>query len=51
MAAAKKPGAAVITYGNFLNIVIQFLIVAFVIFMMVKQINRFTKLEGDNLPK
>ena len=51
LAAAKKAGAAVITYGNFLNIVIQFLIVAFVIFMMVKQINRFTKLEGDNLPK
>ncbi len=51
LAAAKKVGGAVISYGNFLNIVIQFLIVAFVIFMMVKQINRFTKLSGDNLPK
>lgn len=51
LAAAKKAGAAVVAYGNFLNIVIQFLIVAFVIFIVIKQINRFTKVAGDNLPK
>ena len=38
--AAKAAAAPVIAYGNFMNIVIQFLIVAFVIFMMVRQINR-----------
>lgn len=38
--AAKAAGAPVIAYGNFINTIIQFLIVAFVIFMMVRQINR-----------
>lgn len=50
LADAKKAGAA-LSYGNFINIVIQFLIVAFVIFIVIKQINRFTKLSGENLPK
>jgi large conductance mechanosensitive channel len=50
LADAKKAGAA-FSYGNFLNIVIQFIIVAFVIFIVIKQINRFTRLSGDNLPK
>ncbi len=50
LAEAKKAGAA-FSYGNFLNIVIQFIIVAFVIFLVIKQINRFTRLSGDNLPK
>jgi large conductance mechanosensitive channel len=51
LAAAKKAGAAVLGYGNFMNNVLQFLIVAFVIFMVIKQINRFTTVKGDNLPK
>src|SRR5438094_385543 len=38
---AKKAGAAVIAYGNFLNTVINFLIVSFAIFLLVKQVNRF----------
>ena len=38
--AAKTAAAPVIAYGNFMNTLIQFLIVAFVIFMMVRQINR-----------
>ena len=41
--AAKKAGAPVIAYGNFLNTVITFLIVAFAIFLFVKQVNRFRK--------
>lgn len=41
--AAKKAGAPVIAYGNFLNTVINFLIVAFAIFLLVKQVNRFKK--------
>jgi len=31
----------VIAYGQFLNTVIQFLIVAFAVFLLVKQVNRF----------
>ena len=41
LAAAKQAGAPTINYGMFINNVIDFLIVAFVIFIMVKQINRF----------
>ena len=40
LAAAKAAGAPTINYGVFLNNIIDFLIVAFVIFLMVKQINR-----------
>ena len=43
--AAKDAGAATINYGVFLNAVINFLIVAFAIFMLVKQINRFKRQE------
>ncbi|SRR5712691_1095891 len=43
VADAKKAGAPVLAYGVFLNTVIEFLIVAFVIFMVVKQVNRFRK--------
>lgn len=38
--AAKAAGAATVNYGLFVNTVIEFLIVAFAIFLMVKQINR-----------
>jgi large conductance mechanosensitive channel len=48
---AKKAGAAVIGWGNFINICIQFIIVAFVIFIVIKNVNRMTRLSGDNLPK
>lgn len=40
---AKAAGAATINYGLFLNTVIDFVIVAFVIFMLVRQINRWNK--------
>jgi large conductance mechanosensitive channel len=40
LAAAQAAGAATINYGRFANTVLQFLIVAFVIFMLVRQINR-----------
>jgi large conductance mechanosensitive channel len=43
LADAKKAGAPVLAYGVFLNTVIEFLIVAFVIFMIVKQVNRLRK--------
>lgn len=44
---AKKAGAAVITYGVFINAVVKFLIVAFVVFLLVKNVNRLK----DNLIK
>jgi len=43
LAAAKAANAATINYGIFLNTVIDFLIVAFVIFLIVQQINRWDK--------
>ena len=49
IAAAKTAGAAVISYGVFINAVINFLIVAFVIFMLVKQVNRL-KIEEAAAP-
>jgi len=41
--AAKDAGAATINYGLFLNTVINFIIVAFVMFLLVKQINRLKR--------
>lgn len=43
LADAKKAAAPTLNYGLFLNTVIEFLIVAFVIFLVVKQVNRLMK--------
>ena len=40
LAAAKEAGANVLAYGNFMTAVINFLILAFVIFMIVRQANK-----------
>ncbi len=40
LADAKKAAAATINYGVFLNVVIEFLIVAFAVFLLVRQVNR-----------
>ncbi len=45
LADAKAAGAATLNYGLFLNNVIQFVIVSFVIFIIVKQINRLRRKE------
>ncbi|HPD83012.1 MAG: large conductance mechanosensitive channel protein MscL [Alphaproteobacteria bacterium] len=44
--AAEEAGAPLIKYGVFINAVVNFLIVAFVIFMLVKQINRLKAKEA-----
>lgn len=44
LAEAKKLGA-VFAYGNFITILVNFVILAFIIFMMVKQMNRLKKEE------
>lgn len=43
LAAAQQAGAATLNYGVFINVIIQFLIVAFALFLVVKQINRISK--------
>jgi large conductance mechanosensitive channel len=43
LASAKAAGAPTVNYGLFLNNVINFLIVAFCVFILVQQLNRFTK--------
>lgn len=41
LAEAEAAGAPTINYGRFLNTVIEFLIVAFAIFLLIRQVNRF----------
>ena len=43
LADAKKAAAPTINYGLFINTVINFLIVAFCVFILVQQVNRWTK--------
>jgi large conductance mechanosensitive channel len=43
LAAAKAAGAATINYGMFFNHVINFLIVAFAIFLLIRQVNRLKR--------
>jgi large conductance mechanosensitive channel len=39
----KKAGVPVLAYGNFITVAVNFAILAFIIFLMVKQINRLKK--------
>lgn len=41
IAAAKAAGAGSINYGLFINTIVDFLIIAFAIFLLIKQINKF----------
>jgi large conductance mechanosensitive channel len=43
LADLKKAGVPVLAYGNFITIAVNFVILAFIIFMMVKQINRLKR--------
>ena len=43
LAAAKAAGAPTLNYGLFLNTVLEFVIVAFAVFLVVKQINRLRR--------
>jgi len=40
LAAAKTAGAPIIAYGTFINTIIDFLVVAFAMFLLVQQVNR-----------
>jgi large conductance mechanosensitive channel len=48
--AAKDAGAATLNYGLFLNSIIDFLIVAFAIFILVRQINKLKRKEETAAP-
>jgi len=43
LAAAKEAGAATLNYGLFLNAVVDFLFVAFAVFLLIKQVNRLRR--------
>ena len=47
LAAAEEAGAAVVKYGTFANVVIDFVIIAFAIFMVVKGMNSLKKKEEE----
>jgi large conductance mechanosensitive channel len=43
LADLKKAGVPVLAYGNFLNVALNFVILAFVVFLIVKQVNRMRR--------
>jgi large conductance mechanosensitive channel len=47
LAGAKAAGAPIFAYGSFIQTIIDFLIVAFAVFMMVKIINRTRKKQAE----
>lgn len=50
LAAAKAAGAPIIQYGLFLNTVVNFFIISFVIFLAIRQMSRFKKSEPAKVP-
>jgi large conductance mechanosensitive channel len=50
LAAAKAAGAVTINHGLFINAIIRFVIVAFAVFILVKQINRLARQEAAAPP-
>ena len=50
LAAMKEAGVPVLAYGNFITVAINFLILAFIIFMMIKQVNRLKREEPAAAP-
>jgi large conductance mechanosensitive channel len=50
LAVAKQAGAATLNYGLFINTIIDFVIISFAIFIVVRQINRLAKKEAAPPP-
>lgn len=50
LAAAREAGANVLAYGNFVSVVINFVILAFVIFMLVRQANKLMAKKEEAAP-
>jgi large conductance mechanosensitive channel len=47
LAAAKAAGAVTMNYGLFVNAIIRFIIVAFAVFLLVKQVNRLARTKDE----
>ncbi len=50
LAAAEEAGAAVIRYGAFINTLLDFVIIAFAIFMVIRAMNKMKKAEEEAPP-
>ena len=50
LAAAEEAGAPIIKYGSFIQTVVDFVIIAFAIFMVVKGMNKMKKAEAEAPP-
>ncbi|HXV24615.1 MAG TPA: large conductance mechanosensitive channel protein MscL [Alphaproteobacteria bacterium] len=50
LAQAKEAGAATINYGQFITVIIQFLIVAFAIFILIRQVNKLFRRTEEKAP-
>ena len=50
LADLKKAGIPVFAYGSFITILLNFIILAFIVFMMVKQMNRLRKADQEEAP-
>lgn len=50
LVAMKEAGVPVLAYGNFISVAINFIILAFIIFLMVKQVNRLKREEPASAP-
>ena len=48
--ALKKAGVPVFAYGNFITVAVNFVLLAFIIFVMIKQINRLKNAEPPPAP-
>lgn len=48
LADLKKAGVPVLAWGNFITIVVNFLVLAFIIFMMVRAINRLRRAQEED---
>lgn len=46
----KKAGVPVLAYGNFITIAVNFAMLAFIIFLMVKQVNKMKKTQAAEVP-
>ena len=49
--ALKNAGVPMLAYGNFITILINFIILAFIIFMIVKQVNKMKRVEPAATPE
>ena len=50
LAAAEEAGAAVFAYGRFVMAIINFLIIAFVVFLLVRTVNNLKRKEEESAP-